>query len=83
MEDRTSWPRLARPVGALLTVVGVAHLVAPDRLLSLARTGYGTVLDVEFAPRDGARTRVRLLGALFVAAGAHLLYHGGVLPRGD
>ncbi|WP_257299523.1 hypothetical protein [Haloarchaeobius sp. FL176] len=77
------WSRLARPVGALLSLAGVVHLLVPERLLALASTGYDIALDVAFSPRDGATTRVRLLGLAMLAAGAHLLYYGGVLPGRD
>ncbi|WP_267641507.1 hypothetical protein [Haloarchaeobius amylolyticus] len=87
MTDRPSvleiWSSLARPLGAVLTLAGVAHLVKADTLLSLASRSYDLLLDVEFEPRDGATNRVRLLGLFFVAAGAHLLYYGGVLPSRD
>jgi hypothetical protein len=75
------WSRLARPLGALLSLAGLLHLLVPDRLLSLASTGYDRALDVSFSPRDGATARVRLLGLAMLAAGAHLLYYGGVRPR--
>ncbi|MCT9094999.1 hypothetical protein [Haloarchaeobius sp. HME9146] len=87
MTDRSSplavWSKLARPLGAVLTLAGVTHLVKADSLLSLASRSYDLLLDVEFEPRDGARNRVRLLGLFFIAAGAHLLYYGGVLPKRD
>lgn len=73
-------PRL---VGLLLVVAGVAHLVAPTVLLNVASRAYNTVLNVEFNPLPGASTRVRALGVGFVAAGAHLLYYGGVVPSDD
>ncbi|WP_439028154.1 hypothetical protein [Haloarchaeobius sp. DT45] len=87
MTDRPSlletWSALARPFGAVLTLAGVVHLVTPDRLLSLAGRSYDLLLDVAFEPREGARNRVRLLGLFFIAAGAHLLYYGGVMPKRD
>ncbi|WP_435359931.1 hypothetical protein [Haloarchaeobius sp. DFWS5] len=78
---RDAWAQAARPLGALLTLIGVCHLRKPDRLLSLVGQAYDRVLDVDFEPRDGAKNRVRLLGLAFVAAGLHLLFWGGVLPR--
>jgi uncharacterized protein YjeT (DUF2065 family) len=71
----------ARPAGLLLVAAGIAHLVAPGPLLWAARTGYGTVLGVEFVPGDATTRRVRALGVGMVAAGAHLLYYGGILPE--
>jgi hypothetical protein len=70
-----------RPLGAILIIAGIVHLVAPRVLLRLASRGYNLVLDVELAPREGASGRVRALGFLMVAAGAHLLYHGGLRPN--
>lgn len=70
-------PRIA---GALLVVTGLVHLVAPTTLLGLAERSYKLVLSVDFEPRPGASTRVRALGLGLVAAGAHLLYYGGLLP---
>jgi len=70
-----------QPLGAILIVAGVVHLVAPRVLLRLASRGYDLMLDVEFTPRERASGRVRALGFLMVAAGAHLLYHGGLRPN--
>lgn len=72
-----------RFVGALLVLAGVAHLVVPTVLLNIASRSYKTILDVEFTPGSGAPTRVRAVGFGLVAAGAHLLYYGGVLPNTD
>ena len=71
----------ARLTGAVLVLVGFAHLLAPGVLLRTARLGYRYVLRVEFEPKSGASGRVRLIGLALVAAGAHLLYHGGIAPR--
>ncbi|WP_436901096.1 hypothetical protein [Halovenus halobia] len=73
-------PRL---VGALFVLTGLAHLVVPTLLLDLASRSYETILNVEFTPDSGASTRVRALGVGLVAAGAHLLYYDGVLPKKD
>lgn len=72
----------ARLTGAVLVLVGLAHLLAPGALLWTARIGYRYVLRVDFDPKAGASGRVRVLGLAMIAAGAHLLYHGGVVPRG-
>jgi uncharacterized protein YjeT (DUF2065 family) len=79
-ESDATGPRL---VGLLLVAAGLAHLVAPTALLNLAKQSYSAVLDVDFDPRAGASTRVRALGVGLVAAGAHLLYYGGVVPSED
>jgi len=71
-------PRLA---GLAMLLAGVAHLLVPGLLLWTAKVGYGIALDVEFDPGDASRRRVRLLGLAMVAAGAHLLYHGGIRPK--
>lgn len=73
-------PRIA---GALLVGIGFGHLVAPTTLLGLAKRSYRFILNVDFEPRPGASTRVRALGLGLVAAGAHLLYYGGLLPSGE
>lgn len=52
-----------------LAAAGVAHLVAPDRLLAAARRGY-RLLDVEFRPGPTATARVRLVGVGMLAAAA-------------
>lgn len=70
-----------RPLGAVLVLAGLAHLLVPGLLLGVAGRGYDQVLGVDFRPREHATTRVRALGFAMVAAGAHLLYHGGVKPR--
>jgi hypothetical protein len=70
-----------RPLGAALILAGLAHLLAPGALLWLAARGYDRVLDVEFAPGEASPRRVRALGAGMVLAGAHLLYHGGIVPN--
>lgn len=49
-------------------VVGLAHLLVPERLLAAAAWGYRRVLAVEFRPHDGTTRRVRALGLLFLAA---------------
>jgi hypothetical protein len=72
----------ARLTGAILVLVGFAHLLVPGVLLRTARIGYRYVLRVEFDPKPGASGRVRGLGLAMIAAGAHLLYHGGIVPRG-
>ncbi|WP_135821773.1 hypothetical protein [Halostella litorea] len=72
----------ARLAGLAMVLTGTAHLLVPGLLLRTAQVGYGAVLDARFDPGDATRRRVRLLGLGMVAAGAHLLYHGGVRPRG-
>lgn len=74
----TTLDHAPRPLGALLVVVGLAHLLAPGLLLWTASLGYRWVLAVEFDPRQGATRRVRLAGLGMVAAGGHLLYYGGI-----
>jgi hypothetical protein len=63
-----------------LVLAGVTHLLGPRALLWTAQVGYDRVLDVEFDPRETATRRVRLLGVAMVAAGAHLVCHGAVIP---
>ncbi|MFT4891783.1 MAG: hypothetical protein ACI9YT_002718, partial [Halobacteriales archaeon] len=58
-----------RQVAVLLLLTGVVHLLAPGRLLRVARVSYDRVLAVEFTPRDGASRRVRLVGILMCLAG--------------
>jgi hypothetical protein len=70
-----------RLVGVGLVAVGLLHVLGADDLLDLGETAYDVVLDVEFSPRRTASWRVRGIGLLFVAAGAHLAYHGRVVPR--
>lgn len=79
VRERTS-ETTARLAGVALVVAGIAHLLRPGRLLETARVGYDLVLRVRFEPRDGAKRRVRSLGVVMVAAGCHLLYHGGLVP---
>ncbi len=62
--------RLRRAVEFGAALVGLVHLVAPGRLLAIARWGYDTVLAVEFRPRDPAVRRVRLLGLCFLVVAA-------------
>lgn len=69
-----------RPLGLALIVAGLAHLLAPRALLWSARLGYRTVLRARFRPGERSPRRVRLLGVAMVAAGAHLLYYGGLRP---
>lgn len=76
-EADTTRPRL---VGALLVLAGVVHLVVPSTLLELVEWGYETVFRVEFDPLPGASARVRAVGLGLIAAGAHLLYYGGIRP---
>lgn len=59
-----------RQVAVLLLLAGVVHLLAPRRLLRVARISYDRVLAVEFTPRDGASRRVRLVGILMCLIGA-------------
>ncbi|MCL9814686.1 hypothetical protein [Natranaeroarchaeum aerophilus] len=69
MRTRTTLLRIGS-LGAML--VGVVHLLVPDRLLAIAGWGYDRLLAVDFDPRDDATTRVRLVGVLFLLAGAVL-----------
>ena len=71
----------SRAAGLLFVVAGLVHLLVPRLLLRTAAVGYDTALAVEFEPRANASRRVRLVGVGLLAAGAHLLYHGGVRPR--
>lgn len=70
-----------RPFGALLVLAGLVHVLAPGVLLQAARLGYEQILDVRFRPRDTATGRVRAIGLGMLAAGLHLLYHGGIRPN--
>jgi len=72
-----------RLVGVGLAALGLLHLLDADRLLGLGETAYGVVLDVDFDPGRTAAWRVRGVGLLFLAAGAHLAYHGRVVPRNE
>jgi len=80
-ETKTVTTAAPRPLGALFVLAGIAHLLVPGLLLWLARLGYERVLGVEFRAREHATCRVRLVGIGMIAAGAHLLYYGGVLPE--
>jgi uncharacterized protein YjeT (DUF2065 family) len=73
----------ARPFGAALVLAGLVHVLAPRLLLGTARVGYDLVLDVEFEASGRSPRRVRVVGLGLVAAGAHLLYHGGIVPGPD
>jgi uncharacterized protein YjeT (DUF2065 family) len=70
----------ARPAGALLVLAGVVHLLLPKSSTRIAAWSYDLVLDVEFQPGEGTPRRVRTIGLGMVAAGGHLLYHGGIVP---
>ena len=70
-----------RLLGVGLVAVGLVHLCGANRLLDLGEAAYGVVLDVDFDPGRTAAWRVRGFGLLFLAAGAHLAYHGRVVPR--
>ncbi len=72
-----------RLLGAGLVAAGLLHLLGATRLLDLGETAYGVVLDVDFDPGRTAAWRVRGFGLLFLAAGAHLVYHGRVVPRSE
>lgn len=78
-----SLPFPARLTGAALVLVGFVHLLVPGALLRTARIGYRYVLRVEFEPKPGANERVRGVGLALIAVGAHLLYYGGIRPRGS
>jgi uncharacterized protein YjeT (DUF2065 family) len=66
-----------------LVVTGFIHLVAPESLLRIAGRSYRSLLKVEFDPLPGAANRVRLVGVGLIAAGAHLLYYGGIRPSSE
>ena len=72
-----------RLLGGGLVAAGLLHLLGANRLLNLGETAYGVVLDVDFDPGRTAAWRVRGVGLLFLAAGAHLAYHGRVVPRSE
>jgi len=72
-----------RLLGLGLVAAGLLHLLGANRLLDLGETAYGVVLDVDFDPGRTAAWRVRGFGLLFLAAGAHLAYHGRVVPRNE
>jgi len=72
-----------RLLGVGLVAAGLLHVLGANRLLDLGETMYGVVLDVDFDPGRTAAWRVRGFGLLFVAAGAHLAYHGRVVPRDE
>jgi hypothetical protein len=72
-----------RLLGVGLVAAGLLHLFGANRLLDLGETAYGVVLNVEFDPGRTAAWRVRGFGLLFLAAGAHLAYHGRVVPRDE
>lgn len=61
-----------RFVSYALTVVGLVHLLFPGVLLQTARSGYDSVLAVDFEPRARATRRVRLVGVGCVAVGVTL-----------
>lgn len=67
-----------RPLGTVLLLAGVVHLLAPGVLLSLADGGYDRVLNVDFRPGETTSLRVRALGVGMILLGGHLLYHGGI-----
>jgi len=70
-----------RLLGVALVAVGLLHVLGANRLLDLGETAYGVVLDVDFDPGLTAAWRVRGFGLLFLATGAHLAYHGRVVPE--
>lgn len=68
-----------RPVGLLLFLAGLVHILVPEVLVRIAAVGY-RLLRLRLEPKPGATQRIRVVGVAMVAAGAHLLYHGGVRP---
>jgi uncharacterized protein YjeT (DUF2065 family) len=70
----------ARPAGALLVVAGLVHLLVPRLSTRIVAWSYDRLLDVEFVPGEGTTKRVRAIGLAMLAAGGHLLYHGGIVP---
>lgn len=62
-----------RLLAAVGVVAGVVHLLAPGRLLALARSGYDHVLAVDFEPRENATRRVRLVGLGLLGAALAVL----------
>jgi len=71
-----------RPLGAVLLLAGVVHLLVPMVLLALADRAYDRVLDVDFRPGETTALRVRALGLGMILLGGHLLYHGGIRQSG-
>lgn len=61
-----------RLLAAIAAVAGLVHLLVPGVLLASARQAYGRILDVEFRPRNGAKRRVRLIGAMLFGVAAVL-----------
>jgi hypothetical protein len=60
---------LERRLGLVgIGLFGLAHVLIPNLLLRVARTGYGLVLDVEFTPRENAADHVQAIGYLSVLA---------------
>lgn len=57
------------PVAVGLFVAGIAHLIAPKRLLGTASVLYDRILAVDFSPRADAGRRVRFVGVAMMAAG--------------
>lgn len=78
---RTVTAASPRPLGAVLCVAGIVHVLAPGTLLALADHGYDRVLGVDFQPGETTTRRVRAIGVGLLLAGAHLLYYGGLTPE--
>jgi len=80
--ERLTVPRTVVRLGGVgLVLAGLVHLLVPGVLLSTGRVAYDFGLDVRFEPQERARSRVRAVGLAMVAAGAHLAYYGGIVPR--
>ncbi|MBB6089519.1 MULTISPECIES: hypothetical protein [Halobacterium] len=72
-----------RLLGVGLLASGLLHLFGANRLLDWAATAYDVGLDAEFTPGPTTAWRVRGVGVASLLAGAHLAYHGRVVPRND
>jgi hypothetical protein len=76
-------PAERRTGGWLLLLAGLAHLLAPNLTVDVARAAYAETLDAAFIPRDGTNARVRLLGAVLVVAGTVLRRGPPLSTRAD
>lgn len=65
--------RVRRVLTVTLTLGGFAHLLFPGELLGIAGRLYDRVLAVNFRPREGATTRVRLVGLAMLLGSALLV----------
>jgi hypothetical protein len=65
-----------RRLSLLGSLAGIVHLFAPEALLATAAWGYDRVLAVDFAPREAATRRVRVVGLLLLGAAAFASWLG-------